>query len=315
MNRQVPHQMLVAEGAPFFPEPQSAWRAFSESDFSLSGASPPPNELALLRIAEDEAWIGAVHVTPTQITADVRGDAVHGAEMELFGVSDRSAQQLNGPGTVTFPLRDGLPGSAWLWLKRGSRWLDYRPIDARSGWTGDLSRAEVEIDQAVEPQANIEALIASGEGPRLEYKERLPAGSNDRKMLKTVAAFATWDGGTMIFGINRDELTITGLGDEDPGRLRDQLVDLVRAAVDPMPSVTVSLYKSMASSSSCSDVEPGQSPPYALIADPSSRDRPDLYVRRGASTFHAQSSDLRETMLRRSMPDNQAGRSTPFGPW
>lgn|ERR1022692_1425948 len=133
-------------------------------------------------------------------------------------------------------------------------------------------------------------------------------------MLKTVAAFATWDGGTMIFGINRDELTITGLGEEDPGKLRDQLVDLVRAAVDPMPSVTINHHKIDGKLILVLDVEPGQSPRYALIADTGSRDRPDFYVRRGASTFHAQSSDLREAMLRRR-PDNQASRSTPFEPW
>jgi Putative DNA-binding domain len=313
-NRQIPHQMLVAEGTPSFPEPQSAWRAFSESDFSLSGASQPPNEFALLRIAEDEAWIGAVHVSPTSLTANVHGNAVRGAQMELYGIADRSAQRLDGPGIVTFPLSDGLPASAWLWLKRGSHWLDYRSIDARSGWTGDLSRAGVEIEQAMEPQANIEALIASGEGPQLEFKERLPTGSKDRKMLKTVAAFATWDGGTMIFGINRDELTITGLGDEDPTKLRDRLVDLVRAAVDPMPPVTVTHYKIDGKLILVLDIEAGQSPPYGLIADPGSRDKPDFYVRRGASTYHAQPSDLREATLRRSTPENHAD-PTPFGSW
>jgi hypothetical protein len=37
------------------------------------------------------------------------------------------AQRLDGPGTAALP-SDGLPGSAWFWLKRGSRWLDYRSI-------------------------------------------------------------------------------------------------------------------------------------------------------------------------------------------
>ncbi len=31
-------------------------------------------------------------------------------------------------------------------------------------------------------------------------------------MFKTVAAFATGDGGTMVFGIDPDELTVTGPG-------------------------------------------------------------------------------------------------------
>lgn len=195
-------QMLVAEGAPSFPEPMSAWRAFSEGNFSLAGAGQPPGDLALLRIVADEAWIGHVRVTATQVTAEIHGSAVAGAELELFGVSDRSHKRLDGPAEVTFSLRNGLPESAWLWLKRGSKWLDYRSIDARSGWTGDLRQSGVEIEQPTEPQANIEALIASGEGPQLEFKEQLPAGTRDRKMLKTVPAFATGSGGTILFGIN-----------------------------------------------------------------------------------------------------------------
>jgi hypothetical protein len=171
LNRQLAHHVLVAEGAPSFPEPNSAWRAFSEGDFSLAGAAQPPNQLALLRMAEDEAWIGNVHVTATQVGVQVHGTAVQGTELELFGTSDRSHRRLDGPGTVTFTVSNGLPKSAWLWLKRGSSWLDYRSIDARSGWTGDLARAGVEIEQPVEPQANIEALIASGEGPQLVSRE------------------------------------------------------------------------------------------------------------------------------------------------
>lgn len=176
--------------------------------FSLSGAGQPPNEVALLRMAETEAWLGHVHVTATMAEADVHGDNVAGAELELYGVSDRGHTLLDGPGTVAFPVAEGLPASAWLWLKRQCRWLDYRSIDARSGWTTDLARAGVTIEQPAEPQANIEALIASGEGPQLEFKEQLPSGPQDRQKLKTVAAFATGRGGSMVFGVNRDEMTV-----------------------------------------------------------------------------------------------------------
>lgn len=313
-TRQLAHHILVAEGAPSFPEPNSAWRAFSEGDFSLAGAGQPPDALALLRIAESEAWIGKVHVTTTQVAVEIHGIAVKGSELELFGVSDRAYQRLDEPGTVTFTVSRGLPQSTWLWLKRGARWLDYRSIDASSGWTGDLSRAGVEIEQSVDPQANIDALIASGEGPQLEFKERLPAGSKERKMLKTVPAFATGSGGTIIFGINRDEVTITGLGEEEPGKLRDHLVNLVRAAVIPMPQVTASHYMISGKLILVLDVEPGQSPPYGLISDPNSRDKPEFYVRRGASTYPAQPSELREATLA-SQPAQEPRHTTPFGPW
>ena len=35
-------------------------------------------------------------------------------------------------------------------------------------------------------------------------------------MFKTVAAFATGDGGILVFGSDPDELTVTGLDGEDP---------------------------------------------------------------------------------------------------
>lgn len=44
----------------------------------------------------------------------------------------------------------------------------------------------------------------------MEFKERLPAGPRDRKLLKGVPAFPNGTGGTIIFGINRDETTVTG---------------------------------------------------------------------------------------------------------
>jgi hypothetical protein len=63
------------------------------------------------------------------------------------------------------------------------------------------------------------------------------------------------------------------------------------------------------------DIEQGQSPPYGLISSPDTRDRPEFYVRRGASTYPAQPSDLREA-TRASQPVAQPLDSfSRFGPW
>jgi hypothetical protein len=292
----VPHEILAGEG-PSFPEPNSAWRAFATGDYSLAGAQAPPTELATLRVAADAAWIGPVHVTASQLTAEVCGIDVAGAELELFSESIRDTLRISGPGTVAFPLPSGLPSSAWLWLKRGTSWLDYRSLDIRSGWTGDLYRAEVTIDVPVEPQANIEALIYSGEGPKVEFKEMLPTSARDRRTLKTVAAFASGGGGKIVFGVNRDELTITGLGAGDAKRMRDDLERLVHAAITPNPSISATDYTVDGRLILVLDVEPGLSAPYGLIPDSNSRDKPEYYVRRGASTYHMQPNELRESAL------------------
>jgi hypothetical protein len=243
----------VGDSCPSFPEPNSAWRAFFEGDCSLAGAQNPPTDLAVLRVVQDAGRLGHVRVTATQLTVEVNGTSLEGCELELFGVTGRASQRISSAGEVTFSLDRGLPEHAWLWLKNGTSWLDYRSIDPGSVWTGDLARAGVNIDVPSDPQANLEALLAAGEGPQLEYKRQLPADTaHKRGMFKTVAAFAIGDGGTMVFGIDPDELTVTGLDSEDPKELRDHLYDLVHRTVIPSPDVTVEGTRWMERRSWCS---------------------------------------------------------------
>jgi hypothetical protein len=102
--------MLVAESCPSFADVNNAWRAFTENDYALTGAQSPPTDLAIIRIAEHEAWLGPIHVGPTDMTVEIHGDAVNGAVLELNGATDRMDHRLDGPGTVTLPLTNGLPG-------------------------------------------------------------------------------------------------------------------------------------------------------------------------------------------------------------
>ncbi|KJY26499.1 ATP-binding protein [Streptomyces sp. NRRL S-495] len=301
---QLPHMMLVGEGdAPSFPEPNSAWRAFFEGDFALAGSRTPTSDLAVVRIAERGAWIGSVHISATELSVTVEGDDVQGIYLELFGVEERGVRRIDAPGPVVIPLAQGLPAHAWLWLKRGTAWLDYRSIDPASAWSGDLRLAGVEIDLPVDPQATLEALIASGEGPHLEFKEMLPSRQS-RRTLKTVAAFANGAGGTMVFGIHRDEVTITGITETISTKQRDELGNLVRATVQPTPDFEIKEYRLDGKLIFVMEVQPGQSPPYALIT-PETRDKqPEYFVRRGSNTYAAQPDELRATVLRNSGQPN-----------
>jgi hypothetical protein len=315
-GRNLPHDLLVGDACPSFPEPNSAWRAFFEGDFSLTGAQNPPNELASVRVIQEAGWLGRIRVTATQLAVEVRGGSLDGCELELSGVTGRAAQPVSSPGELIFPLESGLPEHAWLWLKNGTRWLDYRSIDPRSGWTGDLARAGVDIDVPADPQANIEALLAAGEGPHLEYKSRLPEDAvQKRRVFKTVAAFATGGGGTVVFGVDPDELTVTGLGDEDPKKLRDRLYDLVHRTVIPSPDVTVEDHQAKGQTILVLHVAPGPMPPYGIAVDKGSRDKPEFYVRRGASTPPAQPGELREAARNRPSPGTAPGQSIAHGPW
>ncbi|MFD4553482.1 helix-turn-helix domain-containing protein [Streptomyces sp. NPDC058469] len=298
-DRQLPHMMLVgAGGAPSFPEPDSAWRAFFEGDFSLAGRSSPSSDLAKVRIADRAAWIAGVHITATELTVSVEGDAVQGTDLELYGVEERTVRRLDAAGPITIALANGLPTHAWLWLKRGTDWLDYRSIDPSSVWTNQAGRAGVEIDLPVDPVAAVEALIASGEGPRLEFKQMLP-NRDARRTLKTVAAFAIGSGGSIVFGIDRDEVTITGIAEDKPStQMRDELGNLLRAMVQPTPEFEIKEYRPDGKLILVLDVQPGQSPPYGLVT-PGARDKPlEYFVRRGSNTYPAQPYELRSAVLR-----------------
>jgi hypothetical protein len=164
------------------------------------------------------------------------------------------------------------------------QWLDYRPIDARSGWTDGQNRAPIEIEQPVGPQANIAALVASGERPRLEFKETTPSRSAGPQAAQAGASLRQRRRGDDHLRDQRDETAVTGLSGGDTSTLRDQLVNLFRAAVVPTPQVTVTPYTIDGKLILALDVEQGQSPPYGLITSPDTRDKREFYVRRGAST-------------------------------
>jgi Putative DNA-binding domain len=295
---QLPNEMLVGTDCPSFPSPDHAWRAFFHGDFSASSPSGSRSELGLIRLAATEAWLGPVRVSPTELAIEVMGHDVAGARLELFGAADRSEREITAAGTTVFPLPDGLPENAWLWLKRDTDWLDYRAFTPQ--WTppGDLAAANVTFDVPVDPAATLDALLSSGEGPDVEFKSAIPESKPEprRKVFKTVAAFATGGGGTMVFGMDPDELTVCGLGSEDPKNLRDRLGNLIRESVIPTPNFSIDTHTVDGKALLVLTVQKSPSPPYAIVVDPGSRNKPEYYVRRGASTYYAQPSDLREAL-------------------
>ena len=296
------HRMLVGPSCPSFPDVNSAWRAFFAGDYSLIGAQQPPTG-ALIRLVQDDAWIEHVHVSPTSLSVQIGGTQAAGCELELFGLSDRSTRQLDGPGANTFALENGLPDQAWIWLKRDTQWLDYRAFSQPWAVPDLPADASVDFEIPDEPRAALEALIASGEGPNLEFKREIPTSTEaKRKVFKTVAAFANADGGTLVFGIDPDELTVPGIDTDNPTRLRDQIGDVLRAVVIPTPQYSTAVQDLDGKLLLVLTISPGQSPPYGLAVDPSTRNKPEFYVRRGASTYPAQPNDLREAVRLRELP-------------
>lgn len=292
---------LVGRDCPSFPDVQYAYRAFFEGNFSLDAGMSLPNELMNVRIVNREGWIGPIRVSPIRIDVDICGDALKGSSLEYFSSDERRTKPVDAPGTVSFPLPDGLPeNSVWLWLKRDGDWLDYRALYRPWATPDQLTAAGVHIEPPVDPLSTVEALIAGGEGPHVEFKRSLPdTDSKSRNPYKTVAAFASGDGGTIVFGIDRDEMTVAGLEVADINVERDRLANLIRSRVNPTPPFEATPYIIDNRQILLLRVDPGPIPPYGIVVDPNFKDRPEYFVRRGASTYHAWPADLHESMASR----------------
>lgn len=290
---------LVGPNSPTFTDLDWAYRAYFYDDYRVRSGRSVPSELMRIRVVDKSAWIGRIRVGATQLTVRVEGHDVAGACLEYTSTERRQRVAVDSPGDVEIALPEGLPPeNVRLWLTRGHEWKDHRALTPP--WTSDaqLAASEVEIDGiGRDEQAVIEAIVFGGEGPLVEFKSELPEGGRNKtdKAFKTVAAFANGQGGTLVFGVNRDEVTVTGLDPSiDLGAARDDIGRMIRSRVQPTPDFHVANYEIDGKIIIAVSVEAGDTPPYGFVADKGSRDKPEYYVRRGASNYPALPSDLNQ---------------------
>ena len=227
------------------------------------------------------------------------GSSLAGTFLELNGAESRAVVAVE-TSHVVLRLPHGLPGDAWLWLKRGSDWLDFRSLGR---WGGHLS-PDVEIEVPEDPVAELTGLAAQGEGANLEYKEKLPDTKPEKRtVFKTVVAFANGDGGTVLFGV-RDDGEIKGL-DGNLAEQRRRLVDLIRSLITPALRVRVRQQELDGRGVLIAEVPPGGGTLHALVLD---ANKPEYYVRRDGTTYYATPDEVAAIVGRA----NVSARS-PFG--
>jgi hypothetical protein len=285
-----PNGYLVGQDdAPSFPTFGAAYNAFYHHNFTVSGTNNPQLGQVSIRLVDARARIGRVRIRPASLEVWVGGRSVQGTRLELNGAEYRTAVNLTRAGRVTFPLPVGLPSDAWLWLKQGTEWRDFRALS----WEGRRIR-NVETELPRDPIAELSLLAAQGEGPHLEYKEKLPDSRDEKRhVFKTVVAFANGDGGTLLFGIG-DGGDLRGVEDKLPeGRRR--LNDLLRDLVDPSPSVRIEAHRLEGRNVLVLEVLSGGGVLHALTLD---RNRPEYYVRRDGTTFFARPNEVAAVVQR-----------------
>jgi hypothetical protein len=183
-----------------------------------------PSSFGVVRVVDSRAWLDKVRITPAVLEVRVAGSGVAGARVELNSVTYRADARVTETGQVGLPLPDGLPTGAWLYLSRERQWLDYQAIGEYRA-PAELAHAGVEVEIAEDHESEIQALLAQGEGLQVEFKRQLPENSDESKrtVFKTVAAFANGHGGSIVFGVEKDEATVCGLEGIDLIAARDRL--------------------------------------------------------------------------------------------
>lgn len=221
------HDLLVGDGPSFlnFDQALSAFLHQRPHD-SNAGRS----DLWRIVLPQRAGWLSQITIGPDLLTAVVDGEALDGAVLELSWAAGNERQAVDGAGAYRFALPDGLAPDSLLMLRCEDQWLDWRHFPAPTyGRARDVS---VVWEQ---PGPELELLLANGEGKHLECKQEVPEGDSRKKMLKTIAAFASQDGGTVLIGV-RDDLQIVGLPEKPTVDKQElQVVGMIRDSVEPAP--------------------------------------------------------------------------------
>lgn len=178
-GEQLPQGYVIGDDCPSFPSYQAAFRAFFYGDFAgTPGGGQVPSGFAVVRVVDSRAWLDKVRITPAALQVHVAGGDVAGARVELNSATYRADARVAGTGQVSLPLPDGLPPGVWLYLSRDRKWLDYRAIGEYRA-PAELAHAGVDVEIAEDPESEMQALLAQGEGLQVEFKRQLPENSDE----------------------------------------------------------------------------------------------------------------------------------------
>lgn len=282
---QPPNGFLVGAGAPAFASFGVAFQAFFTGNYAFSGSSNPLLGQLIVRYCDLRGRITGLSIQPTGLEVRTDGASLNGARIELMATRDRGHVPVVLGGTTAIPLPHGLPEDAFVWLRTDDDWLDYRSLGISFGTRDDDIVDERPVDTAVD----LAAQIAQGEGQHLEFKSQLPESTPTarRTALKSIVAFANGEGGTMLYGVD-DAGTVVGLDGAD-ARTPDRFSDILRSWTSPMPRCHARVEVLEERQILVVDVEPGGGTIHALTVEP---DKPEYYVRRGATSFHARPEEL-----------------------
>ena len=133
--------LVGADETPSFPAFGGAFNAFFYDNYAQTGIGNPELGVATIQVVDGRARIKRVRVRPASIDVWFSGSDLSSTCLELNGRQHRAFVSIDKP-RLSLPLPNGLPSDAWLWLKAGSTWLNFRAL---GGWGGTVS-SDIEVD-------------------------------------------------------------------------------------------------------------------------------------------------------------------------
>lgn len=292
---QMLHDYLVATDAPAFLSFDLAGAAFFGLSLSPGRGRSFSGRECFVRDQDLRARIDSVRVRSTEVVVSVSGEQLTGTHLALGGSPGQRRRLRRGVHEIRFPLADGIPAGSWVALHRGRELLDHRGLDP--AWTG---QANVEIE--VDPTTEVELLASGGENAWTEFKRELPDSRESKiNVMKTVAAFANGDGGTILFGVD-NESVITGLPAVDRRQALDRVAQLIADWVRPSVNAEAQFAEVDGKQVLVVRITRGEEPPYGVST---TERRIDYYVRRSGTTSPASPADVRRVVVSR-VPEERA---------
>ncbi|MGH9066200.1 MAG: AlbA family DNA-binding domain-containing protein, partial [Acidimicrobiales bacterium] len=227
-----PMRMLLSDNAPSFVTFYAAAASFFWVDRQPAGGQISPT--VTYRHADTSGRISLVRIEHDRVCVQVEGSEIDGMTVELAGDVPGPRQVVESRGertaAVEFPILGGLPSGAWVVLKSSSRWVD------RHFLTHPFRReAEGGVEWVIEPTTRLEGLLSGRERLGVEFKREVPRSDESKlRMMKTVAAFANGNGGSILVGVN-DDREVVGIPKAAAARAIDTLTEMVGRWVTPPP--------------------------------------------------------------------------------
>lgn len=295
----LPSGILVNDGCPFFPNVQRAIAQlmYEVTDPNQLGAT---NQGYYIRFIHDEARIKHVEIAPLLLSIEIDGTNLAGTRCQISGPPELEFEtEISNAQLVDCPLPQEMPPEIWIVLSRGREWLDHSYISQR--WSPFRQRSDNVTFSPPDIRTQIQELIAQGEGLTVEFKQEIPPDHD--KMLKTVAAFANGRGGVILLGVTNDGDVVGITPSGDINREKDRITNMIRNTVSPDPEIRIE-HCDMDGKGTyviAIFVDKGVSPLYGLH-----HDKPEIYVRRQATTFRARPDEIAALVL-----TNQPGIGYP----